>query len=93
VMMPSVLKYNKPATAGGQELLAEALHAPEADVSETFRSFISRLGLPGTLSEVGVSESQFALIGKNAMLSIFTRTNPQPIKTPDDVVTILKMAA
>jgi maleylacetate reductase len=93
VMMPSVLKYNKPATAASQDLLAEALHAPGSDVSETFRSFIYRLGLPGKLSEVGVSESQFALIGKNAMLSIFTRSNPQPIKSPDDVVTILKMAA
>lgn len=93
VMMPSVLKYNKPAAAAAQKLIAEALHAPEVDVGETFRSFVSQLGLPGKLSEVGVSESQFALIGKNAMLSIFTRSNPQPIKTPDDVVTILKMAA
>ena len=91
-MMPSVLKYNKPAAAAAQKLIAEALHAPEVDVGETFRSFISQLGLPGKLSEVGVSESQFALIGKNAMLSIFTRSNPQPIKTADDVVTILKMA-
>jgi maleylacetate reductase len=33
------------------------------------------------------------LIGKNAMLSIFTRANPQPIHEPSDVVRILKLAA
>jgi maleylacetate reductase len=93
VMMPSVLRYNRPATEQAQHLLADALGAPGADASDTFRGFIAGLGLPGRLSEVGVTEQQFELIGKNAMLSIFTRTNPQPIRNPDDVVTILKLAA
>jgi maleylacetate reductase len=33
------------------------------------------------------------LIGENAMLSIFTPANPQPITSPKDIVSILKMAA
>ena len=45
------------------------------------------------LADVGVTEQQFRLIGENAMLSIFTKSNPQPIRNPDDVVTILKLAA
>jgi len=36
---------------------------------------------------------RFELIGKNAMLSIFTRANPQPIREPGDIVKILKLAA
>jgi len=40
-----------------------------------------------------VSEDKFRLIGENAMLSIFTRSNPQPIREPADVVEILKLAA
>jgi maleylacetate reductase len=40
-----------------------------------------------------VSEDKFRLIGENAMLSIFTRSNPQPIREPGDVVEILKLAA
>jgi maleylacetate reductase len=93
VMMPSVLRYNKRATVEAQKLLADSLRAPEADASDAFAAFIKRLGLPGRLAEVDVVESQFGLIGKNAMLSIFTRSNPQPIRSADDVVTILKSAA
>ena len=40
-----------------------------------------------------VAENRFELIGRNAMLSIFTRANPQPVRDPSDVVKILKMAA
>ena len=35
----------------------------------------------------------FRLIGENAMLSIFTRSNPHPIREPQDVVQILRLAA
>jgi len=93
VMMPSVLRYNRPATAEAQRMVAEALRSPEKDASEAFAAFIAKLGLPRKLSDVGVHEDRFGLIGKNAMLSIFTRSNPQPIREAGDVVEILKLAA
>jgi maleylacetate reductase len=93
VMMPSVLRYNRPATAEAQRMVAEALRSPDEDASQAFAAFIAKLGLPRRLSDVGVHEDRFALIGKNAMLSIFTRSNPQPIREPGDVVEILKLAA
>ena len=93
VMMPSVLRYNKPATGEAQKLLAEALRAPDLEASDGFANFIGQLGLPRRLADVGVTEQQFHLIGENAMLSIFTKSNPRPIRNPDDVVTILKLAA
>ena len=93
VMMPSVLRYNLPATGTAQKAVAAALGAAGQDTSEAFSFFIAKLGLPRRLAEVGVAEDRFELIGKNAMLSIFTRANPQPIREPGDVVKILKMAA
>jgi maleylacetate reductase len=60
---------------------------------EAFAAFVDKLGLPRRLIDVGVSEDRFELIGKNAMLSIFTRANPQPIREPADVMKILKLAA
>ena len=93
VMMPSVLKYNRPATEAAQKSVAAALGAPGRDAGEAFAAFIAELGLPRRLSDVGVGEDRFELIGKNAMLSIFTRANPQPIREPADVVKILKLAA
>ena len=54
---------------------------------------VAELGLPRRLAEVGVDDDRFELIGRNAMLSIFTRANPQPIREPGDIVKILKLAA
>ncbi|MCC8981794.1 iron-containing alcohol dehydrogenase [Bradyrhizobium acaciae] len=93
VMMPSVLRYNRPATETAQQSIAAALGAPGRDAGEAFAAFIAELGLPRRLADVGVGEDRFELIGKNAMLSIFTRANPQPIREPGDVVKILKLAA
>jgi maleylacetate reductase len=93
VMMPSVLRYNRPATGEAQKSIAAALRAPELDASEAFSAFVGKLGLPRKLSDVGVGEDRFGLIGENAMLSIFTRSNPQPIREVADVVQILRLAA
>jgi len=93
VMMPSVLRYNRPATEAAQKSVAAALGATGHDASEAFAGFIAQLGLPRRLAEVGVDEDRFELIGKNAMLSIFTRANPQPIRERGDIVKILKLAA
>jgi maleylacetate reductase len=78
VMMPSVLRYNRPATEEAQKSIAAALRAPELDASDAFAAGIGKLGLPRTLSEVGVSEDRFRLIGENAMLSIFTPLESAP---------------
>jgi alcohol dehydrogenase class IV len=93
VMMPSVLRYNRPATEAAQRSIAAALGAPDRDASEAFAAFIAELGLPRRLADVDVAEDRFELIGRNAMLSIFTRANPQPIREASDVVKILKLAA
>jgi maleylacetate reductase len=93
VMMPSVLRYNRPATEEAQKSIAAALRAPDLNASDAFAALVGKLGLPRKLSEVGVCEDKFGLIGENAMLSIFTRSNPQPIREPCDVVQILKLAA
>jgi alcohol dehydrogenase class IV len=93
VMMPSVLRYNRPVTEAAQKSVAAALGAPGRDAGEAFAAFIAELGLPRRLAEVGVGEDRFELIGRNAMLSIFARANPQPIREPGDVVKILRLAA
>ncbi|MET4071381.1 maleylacetate reductase [Bradyrhizobium sp. S3.2.6] len=93
VMMPSVLRYNLPAREVAQKSVAAALGAPGRDAGEAFAAFIAELGLPRRLADVGVAEDRFELIGRNAMLSIFTRANPQPIREPGDIVKILKLAA
>ena len=92
VMMPSVLRYNRPATEAAQKSIAGALGAPDRDASDAF--VLHRGARPAAEArQVGVAEDRFELIGRNPMLSIFTRANPHPIREPGDVVKILKMAS
>jgi maleylacetate reductase len=37
VLMPRVLRYNRPATEWAQKLIARALRAPELDASDALR--------------------------------------------------------
>jgi maleylacetate reductase len=93
VLLPSVLRYNLPATELPQKRIAGALRSPLIPAADAFAALVRRIGLPGRLADVGVTESQYGLIGENAMLSVFTRSNPRPIKTPQDVAEILRLAA
>ncbi len=93
VMLPSVLRYNQPINAARQALVSEAMGRPGDDAAEVIGDFISSLGMPRTLAEVGVAREQFELIAKNAMHDRCIHSNPRPIKGPEDVMEILELAA
>ena len=54
---------------------------------------IAALGLPRTLSEVGVGADLYPAIAEGALGNMWVRTNPRPIESTADVMTILEMAA
>lgn len=94
VMMPSVLRYNQPAVPQAQARLAQALRGePGMDAGTALAAFTRKLGLPGSLKEVGIGEDSFAGIARIAINHRFVRANPQPIASEADVIDILKMAA
>jgi maleylacetate reductase len=93
VMMPSVLRYNKPCTEEAQRRLSEALGAPELDASEAFGRFVGKLGLPRRLADVGVGEDKFEMISRIAFKHRFIQANPRPFKTEADIVDLLRLAA
>jgi maleylacetate reductase len=91
VMMPSVLHYNRPAAEAAQTSIAAALGAGGQDAREALCRFCRQAR--SAASAHRCRRQRRSLIGKNGMLSIFTRANPQPIRAPADVVKILKLAA
>jgi maleylacetate reductase len=93
VMLPSVLRYNRPVNQARQRLVAEAMGEPDGDAAELVAGFIAELGLPGRLSEVGVTRDQFAVIAKNSMHDPWLHTNPRKISAPEQVIEILETAA
>ena len=56
------------------------------------REFIRGLGLPTTLSEVGVGREDFAAIAHDAMEDMIVATNPRPVTGEHEVVELLEVA-
>lgn len=94
VMLPAVMRWNAPANAERQRLVADALGAgPEGDAAEALHELILGLGMPRTLRDVGVTPEAFMAVAEGAMRTPWIPRNPRPIDGPEDVVEILNLAA
>ena len=93
VILPPVLRYNRPANADRQRLVAEAMGHPGEDAADVIAAFVADLGLPGRLAEVGVKREQFAVIAANTMRDALLHVNPRKISLPEQVLEILDAAA
>lgn len=93
VMMPSILRYNKPFTEEAQKRLATALGAPGLEAADAFAAFTNKLGLPARLADVGIGEDHFDKISKIAINHRFVQANPRPFKSESDIIDLLRMAA
>lgn len=93
VMAPYVLAWNAEYDDSRQRRINACLGATHATASESLDAFIRGLGMPRTLGEVGVTEEQFQRVAEYTMLDIWGRTNPRPVRTPADILEILRRAA
>lgn len=93
VMSPYVLAWNAEYDASRQSRIVEALGASGQSASEALDALIRSLGMPRTLSEVGVGEDRFDQVAALTLEDIWGRTNPRPVTGADDIKTILTMAA
>jgi maleylacetate reductase len=93
VMLPAVLRWNEPANASRQKLVAEAMGAPDQSAWQALDIFIAGLGLPRTLAAVGVTDAHFATVARAAMLDHYLHRNPRLVRGEADVLEILRLAA
>ena len=93
VMLPYVMRYNEPANAEKQALVAEAMGHPGRPAWELLHEFIAGLGMPRTLAAVGVTPDKFETVAKAALLDHYLHTNPRPIGGAADILEILRAAA
>lgn len=92
VMLPHVMRYNEAATRNKQERIAEALGRPGVPAGDAVADFIAALGLPATLRAVGVKREQLHAIAQAAMKNLWVRTNPELIRSDEDVMRLLEAA-
>jgi maleylacetate reductase len=93
VMLPSVMRWNKPVNAERQALVAAAIGHPNEDAGDVLDAFIRGLGMPRSLREVKVGPEHFDRIAQQAMATPWVPRNPRKIEGPAQVREILDMAA
>ena len=93
IMLPAVMTWNKPANAERQSLVSAAMGRPGEDAGKALDEFIGGLGMPRSLSAVGVGREHFGRIADGAMSTPWVPRNPRPISGPADVREILEIAA
>ena len=93
VMLPSVMRWNKPDNAERQAQVATAMGHPGEDASEVLDWFIRDLGMPRSLQEVRIGPEHFDRIAEAAMATPWIPRNPRKIHSPAQVREILVLAA
>src|SRR5262249_28458935 len=59
IMLPSVMRWNKPANADRQATVAAAMGQPGREAGDVLDDFIRGLGMPRSLGEVKVGQEHF----------------------------------
>ncbi len=92
VMLPAVLAWNESILGARQKDISSALGLPKATAAEAVAKLIADLGLPTTLSEVGVRKDQLEEIARRAIRHPVVRRNPRPLESTQQVMEILELA-
>ena len=93
VMLPSVMRWNRPVNADLQALVASAMGHPGKDAGDVLDAFIRNLGMPRSLREVKIGPEHFDRIAEAAMGTPWVPRNPRKIEGPAEVREILDMTA
>ena len=93
IMLPAVMRWNKPANAERQALVAAAMGHPGEDAGDVLDAFIAGLGMPRSLGAVEIRPESFERIAEGAMDTPWVPRNPRPIPGPAQVREILELAA
>jgi alcohol dehydrogenase class IV len=84
VLLPAVLRFNATHAAEPYRRLRQALGLPaDADLAAWVADLRARIGLPGSLRELGVGELAVTEIAEAAARDHLSETNPRPASAAD----------
>lgn len=92
IMLPAAMRWNLEHNGERQKAVAAAMGHPGEQAGDVLDRFIASLGMPRSLSEVGITREDLPAIAKGAMATPWIPRNPRPIAGPDDVMEILDLA-
>ena len=92
IMLPYVLAWNESVNGDRQKEVSSAMGRPGVPASQVLDDFISGLGMPRRIRDGGVEEADLPRLADNCMLDDWTFSNPRKIRSPDQVMEILRSA-
>jgi len=105
VMLPAVMKWNSSVNADRQAKVVEVFR--ETGVARQLekegfedlgsaggllKAYIKFLGMPGSLTEVGVGPDKWDFLAKETMNEPWTHTNPRKVHGVEDLLEIFELA-
>ncbi|MCO6419047.1 iron-containing alcohol dehydrogenase [Siccirubricoccus sp. KC 17139] len=93
IMLPAVMRWNLPANAERQAMVAAAMGQPGGEAAALLHRLIEGLGMPRSLGAVGIGRDAFDRIAEAAMATPWVPRNPRRIEGPAQVREILELAA
>ena len=93
VMLPHVMRWNFEQTRAQQERIAQAMGKSSAhEAADAVSDLVKDLGLPTRLRDQQVRQEQFEQIAQGALHNLWVRTNPRPVQSIHDLVSLLEKA-
>ncbi len=92
VMLPAVLKWNEETELANQKGIATALGQDGDSASTAVKKLVSKLDLPTSLADVGVSREQLPEIAARAIRHPVVQRNPRELKNAEQILEILELA-
>ena len=93
IMLPAVMQWNVNSNLSRQHLVSGTMGSRNEEAALLLKTLIAQLGMPTSLSDVGITPKDFDLISKRAMDTPWVPYNPRHISGPSDVLEILKLAS
>jgi maleylacetate reductase len=93
IMLPAVMRWNKPVNADRQALISMAMSEANSDAGDALDALIRGLGMPRSLGAVKIGRDSFERIAVQAMATPWVPRNPRPIDGPAEVREILELAS
>ena len=91
IMLAHVVRFNAEGAADEVARIADALGA-DGDAAAAIDELRGRLGLPGSLSEVGVTADALTDLAEQAATSPLLANNPRPLEGPPAVEALYRAA-
>ena len=92
VTLPAVLTWNASASAPRQAQVSESFGGAGEPAGEVLRRFVTSLGQPARLRDVGIAHDELPAIAAGWDGTGPIATNPRPVRGKDDLLEILEIA-